>query len=241
MSATSTQVAHSTITQSPAAITPSAIASAITPAALGVGSSSPVGAPDQASPPHATETLREARARYFRDNGFGEDGGYGDAWVDFKLGPIPMPFPNTPGRVRAVRYHDLHHVLTGYATDTRGELEISAWEVGAGCGRFVTAWAINLSGMAAGLVSAPRRSFRAFVRGRHSRSLYAEPFEPLLDERVDDARARVATAPRARASDVAAFALANVVGVAVGLAFTALVLPLVPIGVLAGRRRATEA
>jgi len=192
-------------------------------------------------PSSATETLREARARYFRENHFGEDGGYGDAWVDFKLGPIPMPFPNTPGRVRAVRYHDLHHVLTGYATDTRGELEISAWEVGAGCGRFATAWAINLSGLAAGLVSSPRRSFRAFVRGRHSRSLYHEPFEPLLDETVDEARARVATAPRARSSDVAAFALANAVGVAVGLAFTALVLPLVPIGVFAGRRRQTVA
>lgn len=220
-------------------------ATAATPLASTRASSDPhtpaVGPTGADVPSSATETLREARARYFRDNGFGEDGGYGDAWVDFKLGPIPMPFPNTPGRVRAVRYHDLHHVLTGYATDTRGELEISAWEVGAGCGRFVTAWAINLSGMAAGLVSAPRRSFRAFVRGRHSRSLYHEPFEPLLDERVDDARARVATAPRARARDVAAFALANVVGVAVGLAFTALVLPLVPIGVLAGRRRATEA
>lgn len=197
--------------------------------------------PSSAPSPSGTETLREARARYFRENHFGEDGGYGDAWVDFKLGSIPMPFPNTPGRVRAVRYHDLHHVLTGYATDTQGELEISAWEVGAGCGRFVTAWAINLSGMAAGLVSAPRRSFRAFVRGRHSRSLYGEAFEPLLELRVDEARARVAESPRARASDVAAFALANVVGVAVGLAFTALVLPLVPIGILAGRRRPTVA
>jgi hypothetical protein len=40
-------------------------------------------------------TLREARERYFRANGFGESGGYDDAWVDFKLGPVPLPFPNT--------------------------------------------------------------------------------------------------------------------------------------------------
>ena len=80
-------------------------------------------------------TLRDARRIYFHANGFGEEGGYDDAWVDFKLGPIPMPFPNPPARVRAVKYHDLHHVLTDYDTDTIGEFEIAAWEVAAGCGR----------------------------------------------------------------------------------------------------------
>lgn len=184
------------------------------------------------------ETLREARVRYFRDNGFGEDGGYGDAWVDFAIGPIPLPFPNTAGRVRAVRYHDLHHVLTGYTTDTRGELDISAWEVGAGCGRFATAWAINLSGLAAGLVSGPSRTFRAFVRGRRSRSLYREPFEPLLELRVDVARVRhVGEEATVRIDDVLAFVLASVVGTLVGLAFAAMVLPLVPVGLAATRLR----
>ena len=69
-------------------------------------------------------TMREARALYFEVNRFGADGGYGDAWVDFKLGPLPVPFPNTRARVRAVRYHDLHHVLTGYDTNAIGEFEI---------------------------------------------------------------------------------------------------------------------
>src|SRR5688572_1778448 len=81
-------------------------------------------------------TMREARARYFEVNDFGVDGGYQDAWVDFKLGPLPMPFPNTQGRLRAVAYHDLHHILTGYDTEIIGELEISAWELGAGCKSF---------------------------------------------------------------------------------------------------------
>src|SRR5690348_8708353 len=78
-------------------------------------------------------TMREARDRYFEANRFGADGGYASKWVDIKLGPIPMPFPNTASRVRAVKYHDLHHVLTGYDTDWRGEFEISAWEIAAGC------------------------------------------------------------------------------------------------------------
>jgi hypothetical protein len=68
-------------------------------------------------------TLRDARRTYFEVNGFGATGGYDDAWVDFKLGPLPFPFPNTKARIRAVQYHDLNHVLTGYDTDTIGEFD----------------------------------------------------------------------------------------------------------------------
>src|SRR4051812_7713716 len=113
-------------------------------------------------------TLLEARTRYFEDNHFGKDGGYGAKWVDFKLGPIPMPFPNTQARVRAVKYHDLHHLVTGYATDIVGETEISAWELGSGCKSFYAAWQLNLGGAALGALIAPRRTWRAFRRGLHS-------------------------------------------------------------------------
>jgi hypothetical protein len=135
------------------------------------------------------QTMREARARYFEVNRFGEDGNYGDAWVDFKLGPLPLPFPNTPGRVRAVRYHELHHVLTGYDTDIIGEFEISAWEIAAGCKGYVAAWQLNLGGMFAGLWVAPRRTVRAFMRGRSSETLYDQPLEALLDATVGATRA----------------------------------------------------
>jgi hypothetical protein len=184
-------------------------------------------------------TMREARRVYFDVNGFGENGGYDDAWVDFKLGPLPFPFPNTPQRVRAVKYHDLHHVLTGYDTDFRGELEISAWEIGAGCKGFVAAWILNLGGMGAGLFRAPSRSFAAFVRGRRSASLYELPFEPLLDMTVGDARAKhvAATDVRATAGDVVAFAAATAAGILVGLATFALAVPLVPIGLVTNHLR----
>src|SRR5438128_1156812 len=111
------------------------------------------------------ETLLDARGRYFAANGFGADGGYQAPFVDFKLGPIPFPFPNPEGRRRAVRYHDLHHIVTGYRTDFSGELEISAWELGAGCRDFPAAWLLNLGGTAMGAVVAPRRTFRAFSLG----------------------------------------------------------------------------
>lgn len=175
-------------------------------------------------------TLARARDDYFRVNDFGADGGYGAAWVDFKLGPIPMPFPNTPSRKRAVRYHDLHHALTGYATDLRGEFEISAWEIASGCADHVAAWQLNLSGMVGGLFVIPRRTFAAFVRGRRSRNLYRATYdEALLARRVGEMRGELGLdEPPARASmgDVAWFSLAALAGLVIGLLFVVLLVPI---------------
>jgi hypothetical protein len=181
-------------------------------------------------------SMRAARAVYFEANGFGETGGYDAAWVNLKLGPVPVSFPNTPGRVRAVRYHDLHHVLTGYDTDNAGEFEISAFEIAAGCKDFYAAWFLNLGGTTAGMFRWPRRTFRAFLRGRRSRSLYGEQLESLLDGSVAEARARMGCPgepPPARASDVALFALTVLSGFVTGLPLLAVSIPAVPI-VLAG-------
>lgn len=176
-----------------------------------------------------TMTLAAARDEYFRMNGFGADGGYDKAWVDFKLGPIPMPFPNLPARRRAVRFHDLHHALTGYGTDTLGEFEISAWELGSGCKRAWAAWQLDLGGMVAGLVSIPRRTFAAFVRGRRTRNLFDGDYEALLGRTVGEVRRELgldAAPARARAADVAWCAAAVVAGLAVGLPFLALIVPM---------------
>ncbi len=189
-----------------------------------------------------TMTMREARRAYFQANGFGETGGYDDPWVDFKLGPIPMPFPNTKARVAAVRYHDLHHILTGYDTDFAGELEISAWELAAGCKGYGAAWALNLGGTAAGLLRAPGRVFAAFVRGRRHRTTYGEELDALLDLTVAEARRRFTPpiATKVTLADVGLFALTVAVGFVVAALLLALVIPLVPFGLFnhAMRRRA---
>jgi len=116
-------------------------------------------------------TVAQARDAYFARNGFSE-AGYESRWVPLRLGPVRLYLPNTASRRRAVWVHDLHHVATGYATDWRGEAEIGAWELGAGCGRYWAAWALDLGVVAVGAVIAPRRTWRAFQRGRRSRSLY---------------------------------------------------------------------
>ncbi len=163
------------------------------------------GALETGMPYTDTMTVRDARAAYFADNDFGEDGGYSKDWVPLKVGPIPFAIPNTQGRKVAVRYHDLHHIVTGYPTDWVGEFEISAWEVGSGCRDKVFAWLINSQGMAVGLFRCPRRSLRAFVRGRNTRNLYDLEVEDLLDLTVADLRERMGTSaavPGARMGEV---------------------------------------
>jgi len=155
-------------------------------------------------------SLRDARRGYFDANGFGDDGGYSKRWVKVKVGPAAFWFPNTQGRVQAVRYHDLHHVATGYDTDLPGEGEIGAWEIASGCRGFFAAWWLNLIAMCFGAFLAPGRIFRAFVRGRHSRNLYGERFdEALLASSVADVRARLGLAgdaPPTSLADGLAFA-----------------------------------
>lgn len=155
-------------------------------------------------------TLRDARRVYFDANGFGADGGYAKRWVKVKMGPVPFWFPNSEGRVRAVRYHDLHHVATGYDTDLTGEGEIAAWEIASSCRDHYAAWWLNLLAMAIGCAIAPARVFCAFVRGRHTRNLYAEPFDDaLLASSVGALRARLGLAgapPTPTPGDRAAFA-----------------------------------
>ena len=122
-------------------------------------------------------TLGEARALFFARSGLGREGGYSDRWVRVEARPFPFYFPNTRGRVRAAKLHDLHHIALEYKTDWPGETEIAAWEIASGCGRYLWAWLLNLGAFTVGLVLFPRRLFRAFIRGRRAATnLYAEGF-----------------------------------------------------------------
>ena len=138
-------------------------------------------------------TVREARAAFFARSGFDESN-YDDAWVLLRLGPIPIAFPNSASRKRAVPLHDIHHALTGYDATWRGETSQSAWEIGSGCGNYGAAWAINLGGFALGLMIYPRTTWRAFMRGRRSSNLYraaAPAWQSILDDDIDTLRARL--------------------------------------------------
>jgi hypothetical protein len=154
-------------------------------------------------------TLREARALLFARSGFAPDGGYNDRWVKVQMGRIPFYFPNTRGRRYAVQFHDVHHVLTEYPTNWRGETEIGAWEVSTGLCHHWEGWLLDLLAFAIGLVINPRGVYRAFLRGRRSRNLYGTEWrEELLGRRVGELRRALrldADEGRATAADNRAF------------------------------------
>ncbi|MCA9540216.1 MAG: hypothetical protein KC620_15065 [Myxococcales bacterium] len=122
--------------------------------------------------PDSQQLLGDLRAEFLNMAEFndGEQVHKAIEWV--KLGPIPIPIPNPPIRVQALKLHDMHHILTGYRTDWTGEWEISGWEVGAGLHRNPVAWTFCVMGFTAGLIASPRRTLRAFARGRRCRTLF---------------------------------------------------------------------
>lgn len=127
------------------------------------------------------DTLREALRNHRAENGFPPDGGVGETWAPVRVGPIPICIPNVAARRRAIPFHDLNHLLTGYGHDDVGEAEIGAFELGSGCKGFVAAWILNWAALLLGVGRAPARVFAAFVRGRHTTNLYATDLDTVLD------------------------------------------------------------
>jgi hypothetical protein len=148
-------------------------------------------------------TLAEARAVYLAERGLG-DGGYDDPSVRVRFGPLVVDMPNTRARRRAVPLHDLHHALTGYDTDWRGECAISGWETAAGCGRFAAAWALVLASFGLGALAYPLSTYRAFARGRGGSNLFREyprgETPELLGATLGEVRARLGLDRPPRAS-----------------------------------------
>ena len=136
-------------------------------------------------------SLREAREQFFQESGFSEEQ-YDDRFVIVKIWGFPLPFPNSKERKRAVRYHDLHHILTEYDTTWTGEAEVSAWELATGCKNYLAAWILDGLIIPLGLIIAPRRVIQAFKRGLRTRNLYGSGFnDKLLSESVGAVRKRL--------------------------------------------------
>lgn len=136
------------------------------------------------------ETVREGLARYHAANGFAGDAMTAETFQLKVFGHVAdLPSPRFQRHLLAK--HDLHHVVTGYATDLRGEAELGAWELGAGPGHWFV-WLNDLGALALGVLC-PVRTARAFVLGLRCRSLYgdATPYDGLLDMRLEELRRRL--------------------------------------------------
>lgn len=156
-------------------------------------------------------TLREARDVFYRGNNFALDGGVHDRhWSPLACRDLKVHLPNFQWRRRALPLHDLHHVITNYEFSPHGEFQMAAWEFAAGRypSALSTVFCLPLVSLGAAVI--PRKTFVAFVRGRHSKTLYfARNVDALLDRTVDDVRREYlpAEAVTADARDWGAFVL----------------------------------
>jgi hypothetical protein len=112
--------------------------------------------------------------------------------IRLKVGGSQVPFFPILRRDGPIILHDVHHMLTGYGFNWRGELEVAAWELGSGgCGWHLLYWLDRLTFFLIGLVSAPRVTLRAFLHGFHGHNLFGRDPEEVLHMDVDAARALV--------------------------------------------------
>ncbi len=143
-------------------------------------------------------TVRQARDAYLAENGFTVQA-YDAKTTDASFLGIKFAVPNTPRHRVGIMLHDLHHVVTGFGTDIRGEGEISVWEARRGLkplGLYVAT--IVTSGALAGFLFAPRRALHAWQKSVGGASLFpmcqldARAFEAryaeLLEMTVDELR-----------------------------------------------------
>ena len=145
---------------------------------------------DRPLPP--TLLVREALETYLNENGFTTE--------EYDLDVVRVTFwgrtfslPNPPSRKLAVRFHDLHHQMTGYGTDPVGEGEISAWVLRKGIRVFgIYVLLIIFFGTFLGLIHSPRRVWRAWRVSKSSARLppaSIERYEQLLTLNLGELRA----------------------------------------------------
>ena len=107
-----------------------------------------------------------------------------------KVGIIPIHIPNIPSRVRVARFHDIHHILTGFTANWKGEAEIGAWELATGCRKSFIAWFLNSGAVMVGLSMYPKAVVKAFIRGRKTKTnlYYDFNYDSLLTMNVKELR-----------------------------------------------------
>lgn len=136
-------------------------------------------------------TVEAARDAYLQENGF-TVAAYSDPTTAVSLLGFTFHIPNTAPHKRAIMWHDLHHVVTGFGTNPTGEGEISAWELRrglAGLDLYVGAIVVGL--VALGLVVSPRRTIRAWREsGAQKGSLFPSTYnyDDVLKLRVGELR-----------------------------------------------------
>ncbi len=113
-------------------------------------------------------------------------------WIRARIGGWTVPLLPVIGYRNALILHDVHHLLTGYGTSLKGEVELAAWELASGgCGWSLFFWLDRVLAVALGLVLAPVRMARAFRAGLGCCNLYGTRREDVLSSEYEDISRRV--------------------------------------------------
>jgi len=135
------------------------------------------------------QTPKELLPDFYKQYNLPPDGGQSESFVKVEItSKLCFYIPNFDARRQAVLKHDVHHLVTGYASVLKGEAEISAWEIASNCTNYWAAFLINSQGLLMGLALYPLATFKAFKRGRRSQNLYQDQFseETFLNMSIQD-------------------------------------------------------
>jgi ubiquinone biosynthesis protein Coq4 len=121
---------------------------------------------------------------------------YTSKYFIIRVGKLPIYVPNTAARVKIARFHDIHHILTGYAANWKGEAEIGAWELATGCRTSFIAWFLNSGAVLVGLVMHPIAVIKAFRRGFKTKTnLYHDfDYDALMDMTIGELQNKIGLA-----------------------------------------------
>jgi len=171
-------------------------------------------------------TVGEALARFYAVQRLSSGQAASKRWT-CGFGPLELTFPNFEWRKQAIERHDIHHVLTGYACTLAGEIEMAAWEFGAGPFPDIRATLFCLPLLAAGGISAPKKTLAAFKRGRRGRTLYGADLGVLLHRPLRAVQSEIAPARERPLTTADAFSFGRLILAAFALAFSPLVAGLI--------------
>lgn len=117
-------------------------------------------------------TTQEALIGFYKFNQLNLSDDFKSHCVRVYIGCILAPVPNIKARKKYLKFHDLHHIMTGYGIDRIGESEISAWELGSRSCRKPIISVMNLFALSTGFILSPSKIINAFYRGCRSKNLY---------------------------------------------------------------------
>ncbi len=133
------------------------------------------------------ETVKICRDRYLAENSFDVES-YGARRFPIFVGKWTVFMPN-PGQLK---FHDLHHVVSGYGTGLVSEAEISAYELRGGCHSLII-FILCVGAIFFAMFVAPKRIRAAWRRAEGTRTLYDFdlPYEDLLEMTVGELRRKL--------------------------------------------------